>query len=196
VLQKSASLNGLYDCRNVTFGYGEGRKGHDVSFTVLHLVPTGNQGQNLAFTVLPYLLDSGSNNVSDYRNVTFGYGDYRNVTFWYGDYRSVTFGYGDYRNVTFGYGDGRKVLDNVSFTFLHPVPIGNQGRNLVLAVFYVPYLLDSGSNNVSDYRNVTFGYGDGRKVLDNVSFTVEPNTSLALVGPTPNPHPYTMNPES
>jgi ABC-type transport system involved in Fe-S cluster assembly fused permease/ATPase subunit len=35
-----------------------------------------------------------------------------------------------------------------------------------------------------EFRNVTFGYGDGRRVLDDVSFTVEPGTSVALVGPS------------
>lgn len=35
-----------------------------------------------------------------------------------------------------------------------------------------------------EFENVTFGYEEGQTVLDNVSFTVEPGESVALVGPT------------
>ena len=35
-----------------------------------------------------------------------------------------------------------------------------------------------------EFKNVTFGYEEGVTVLDNVSFTVEPGESVALVGPT------------
>lgn len=34
------------------------------------------------------------------------------------------------------------------------------------------------------FENVTFGYEEGQKVLDNLSFTVAPGESVALVGPT------------
>lgn len=35
-----------------------------------------------------------------------------------------------------------------------------------------------------EFRNVTFAYPDGTEALQNVSFTVEPDTSLAIVGPS------------
>ena len=35
-----------------------------------------------------------------------------------------------------------------------------------------------------EFRDVTFGYEPGKNVLQNVSFTVEPGQSVALVGPT------------
>lgn len=35
-----------------------------------------------------------------------------------------------------------------------------------------------------EFENVTFGYEEGQTVLDNVSFTVNPGESVALVGPT------------
>ena len=33
-----------------------------------------------------------------------------------------------------------------------------------------------------EFRDVHFGYGDGRQLLQGVSCTVEPNTTLAIVG--------------
>lgn len=35
-----------------------------------------------------------------------------------------------------------------------------------------------------EYRNVTFAYEEGKNILENVSFTVKPGESIALVGPT------------
>lgn len=35
-----------------------------------------------------------------------------------------------------------------------------------------------------EFRNVSFTYPDGTEALDNVSFTIEPGSSLALVGPS------------
>jgi ATP-binding cassette subfamily B protein len=35
-----------------------------------------------------------------------------------------------------------------------------------------------------DFRNVTFGYEDGTKVLDDVTFKINPGETIALVGPT------------
>lgn len=35
-----------------------------------------------------------------------------------------------------------------------------------------------------EFRNVDFSYGTGEKILDDISFTVEPGKMLALVGPT------------
>lgn len=35
-----------------------------------------------------------------------------------------------------------------------------------------------------EFKNVTFGYEDNQTVLNNVSFTVEPGETIALVGPT------------
>ena len=35
-----------------------------------------------------------------------------------------------------------------------------------------------------EYRDVTFAYEEGKNILENVSFTVKPGESIALVGPT------------
>ena len=35
-----------------------------------------------------------------------------------------------------------------------------------------------------EFRNVTFGYEPGKEILKNLSFTIEPGQSVALVGPT------------
>ncbi len=35
-----------------------------------------------------------------------------------------------------------------------------------------------------EFRNVSFSYDEGNKILDNISFKVEPGSTIALVGPT------------
>jgi ATP-binding cassette subfamily B multidrug efflux pump len=40
------------------------------------------------------------------------------------------------------------------------------------------------SQPVVEFRNVNFGYKPGQPVLHNISFSITPNTSVALVGPT------------
>lgn len=46
------------------------------------------------------------------------------------------------------------------------------------------YEMPDDINGEVEYRNVTFAYEEGKNILENVSFTVKPGESIALVGPT------------
>ena len=93
-------------------------------------------------------------------------------------------------------------MSNYSSRFWQPIiNIASLYNNFVNAVAYLERIFETMDEpvNVKDaedayempdikgeveYRNVTFAYEEGKNILENVSFTVKPGESIALVGPT------------
>lgn len=93
-------------------------------------------------------------------------------------------------------------MSNYSSRFWQPIiNIASLYNNFVNAVAYLERIFETMDEpvNVKDaddayempdikgeieYRNVTFAYEEGKNILENVSFTVNPGESIALVGPT------------
>ncbi len=48
----------------------------------------------------------------------------------------------------------------------------------------VPSEKNSGTHGLLEFKNVKFGYPDGKEVLHNINFILEPGKTYALVGPT------------
>ncbi len=65
-------------------------------------------------------------------------------------------------------------LERIFETMDEPVPVKNAEN---------AYELPEMTGKV-EYKNVTFAYEEGKNILENVSFTVNPGESVALVGPT------------
>lgn len=93
-------------------------------------------------------------------------------------------------------------MSNYSSRFWQPIiNIASLYNNFVNAVAYLERIFETMDEpvNVKDaedayempdikgeveYRDVTFAYEEGKNILENVSFTVKPGESIALVGPT------------
>ena len=48
----------------------------------------------------------------------------------------------------------------------------------------IPSVNIASNDSVAEFRNIHFGYEDGREILHNISFTLERGKTYALVGPT------------
>ncbi|MGN0611866.1 MAG: ABC transporter ATP-binding protein [Ruminiclostridium sp.] len=94
-------------------------------------------------------------------------------------------------------------MSNYSSRFWQPIiNIASLYNNFVNAVAYLERIFETMDEPVDvkdaedayempndikgevEYRNVTFAYEEGKNILENVSFTVKPGSSIALVGPT------------
>ncbi|MBS7398611.1 MAG: ABC transporter ATP-binding protein [Ruminiclostridium sp.] len=94
-------------------------------------------------------------------------------------------------------------MSNYSSRFWQPIiNIASLYNNFVNAVAYLERIFETMDEPVDvkdaidayempddikgevEYRNVTFAYEEGKNILENVSFTVKPGESIALVGPT------------
>ncbi|MBR4305455.1 MAG: ABC transporter ATP-binding protein, partial [Ruminiclostridium sp.] len=65
-------------------------------------------------------------------------------------------------------------LERIFETMDEPVPVKN-----VEGAYELPKITGK-----VEFKNVTFAYEEGKNILENVSFTVNPGESIALVGPT------------
>lgn len=93
-------------------------------------------------------------------------------------------------------------MSNYSSRFWQPIiNIASLYNNFVNAVAYLERIFETMDEPVDvkdaedayempdikgevEYRDVTFAYEEGKNILENVSFTVKPGESIALVGPT------------
>lgn len=83
---------------------------------------------------------------------------------------------------------GSRAIANMNNTYNQVTAANDRIHSEVLDIEEEP--LTSGARTLEnpigriEFRDVHFAYPDGTKALNGVSFTIEPNTSLALVGPS------------
>ncbi|MBE6879819.1 MAG: ABC transporter ATP-binding protein [Ruminococcaceae bacterium] len=93
-------------------------------------------------------------------------------------------------------------MSNYSSRFWQPIiNIANLYNNFINAIAYLERIFETMDEPVPvknavdayelpkitgkvEFKNVTFAYEEGKNILENVSFTVNPGESVALVGPT------------